>query len=1227
MRWFILISALAALLLLGGAYILHTHLPAVNKELVEFALKRVNERSSFDVEVGSIGPGRNDLTSLRNIDISDDSGLLMTLERVDFSWSPLKLLSGELSITRLDLIGVSVTQLPLKDKMDPGPNPLEALHRFNSNWPSVPIPVTVDALRLERVSISDVEISGKAALAYADSLHVDADLTVTPLQDAGSDLYAMLGDAAGLRVTITGQADRGLEITRAELSSSALKITASGMLATASGGSNVALSLNAGPALAALADGVMFNQAEYDGDVTGQWDSLVAEGNLGISGLEGNQFDAGNLMLETRIERTAGGAAFSLAGWSEALRFKQIELDDLGAVALTAAGSLTGGKLALDQATLESDIAGVRGAGDYKLADKTGSVKLDLEIPDLAPLLAPYSITVQGAAAVDANISLRGNECPAACVRIDGQTRITEAYFDGRRYGDLNLDYNAAFADTVEGEVTLAMQDGWPGSGSAHTHFRYRQGLLALSDVRMEVLDTVLESESVAIDMDTGKGDGIFRLASDDLRPLSSLAGFDATGRVNGKLIFTHDQEYQKLNARLALPDFSMAGHQVRKADIKFHVDDLFDVGSINLTLAAGNARLGDVTFGAVHASAVGRLNNFAYSVSAVGDLVDYPVDISLGGRAETDSNVSEITLSSANLLLGSEKIYLHSPVTVRVSGGRVDNAEFELVLAGGGSVTGNFNITPDGMRGIFLTERLPVTTFNRFAQLPVSAGNLDIEARFDTGAAQSLAGIRMRGRNIVPGEVKTGETVDIDLDTDWDGERLDIHAEIRGGFDAPARVRLALGADRGKYGLPAVSENSTLDGALTWRGRLNDVRALVPLPGHQFDGDMDLDLRVAGTIGAPQFTGSGELAHGEYQNILLGVAISDIRVRADARRGARIDFTCEATDGDQGRITGTGALQIEGVPSIDAELRIDRGTLIRRDDVTARISGLTKLSGPFSGLALTGRLQVDEAEIVLLEFNPLEEVELQGIVDGKHGAPARGAPPAVSLDIAVQAESGIFVRGRGVDSEWRANLTMTGDAESPVVLGSIEKIRGRLDMIGKPLDLTRGKITFDGTADIDPLIDVALERVTQDLLGGIYVSGRVSNPRVRFASQSGLPEDEVLPRLIFGVARQSLTTTQAVRLSIALAILFGNNLGLQNEIRAAAQLDSLQIYDTPDDGTYITLGKNLGERVFVGARQDIGGRGSSVTVELEMTDSIIMDSELKPDEGSNIGLKWHKDF
>ncbi|MDE0511789.1 MAG: translocation/assembly module TamB domain-containing protein [Gammaproteobacteria bacterium] len=1227
MRLFILITALAALLLLGGAYILHAHLPAVNKELVEFAVERTNVRGSFNVEVGSIEPGRNGLTSLRNIDISGDSGLLMTLQRVDFSWSPSKLLSGELLITQLELTGVSVMQWPLKDKVDSGSNPLEALQRFSSNLPSVPIPVTISAVRLERVSISELEVSGKANLAYADRLYADADLTLSPHRDAGPTLHAMLGDAADLQVTITGLAGRELEITQAGLNSSALAVTASGTLVTASGGSNVALSLTAGPALATLVDGVLFEQVQYDGNVTGQWDSLIAEGKLEISELSNAQADVGNLSLDTIVERTANGVAFNISGWAEALSFEHHTRQEFSAVKLSAAGNLAGNRLALEQATLETDIGGLRGTGAYELADRSGSLVVNFETPALAPLLEPYAFDVQGAAVVDANISLRGNEDPAAGIRIDGQARITEAYLGGRRYGDLDLDYSVAFADTLEGDLALAMQDGWLGAGSAETQFRYFENRLSLSGVRIEILNTSLESKSVAIDTDWSKADGVFSLASDDLVPLSSFLGFDATGKINGKLIFSHDRERQKLNARLALPDLSMAGNQVGRTDIKIDVDDLFNMEDISLTLAADSARIGDVTFGSIQASATGKLNSFDYSVSAEGDLIDYPVDIRLDGRTETGGNVSEITLSSASLLLGAEKIHLRSPVMVRFSGGRIDDAEFELVLAGGGSVNGNLNITSDGIHGVFLTERLPVSTFNRFAQLPVSGGYLDLEARFDTGAQQTAAGIRMRGRNIVPGEVKTGNTVDIDLDADWDGERLDILSEIRGDFDIPARARLALGAGKGKYGLPAITENSTLDGTFTWRGRLNDIRALVPLPGHQFDGDIDLDLRVAGTIGASQFSGRGELARGEYQNVLLGVAISDIKVRADARDGARIDFVCEATDGDQGRITGSGVLQLQDVPSIDAEVRVDGGTLVRRDDVTARLSGITGISGPFNDLALTGKLHVDDAEILLLEFNPLEEVELQGIGGGEHVAPESAALSDVSLDLAVQAESSIFVRGRGVDSEWRADLTVTGDTKSPVLLGSIEKIRGRLDMIGKPLDLTRGRITFDGTGAIDPLIDVALERVTQDLHGGIYVSGRVSNPRVRFASQSGLPEDEVLPRLIFGVARQSLTTTQAIRLSIALAILFGNNLGLQNEIRAAAQLDSLQIYDTPDDGAYIILGKNLGERVFVGARQDIGGRGSSVTIEVEMTDSIIMDSELKPDEGSNIGIKWHKDF
>ena len=43
-----------------------------------------------------------------------------------------------------------------------------------------------------------------------------------------------------------------------------------------------------------------------------------------------------------------------------------------------------------------------------------------------------------------------------------------------------------------------------------------------------------------------------------------------------------------------------------------------------------------------------------------------------------------------------------------------------------------------------------------------------------------------------------------------------------------------------------------------------------------------------------------------------------------------------------------------------------------------------------------------------------------------------------LTLDLSIRAKNDIFVRGRGLDSEWKMDLSVTGDAAEPVVAGEI---------------------------------------------------------------------------------------------------------------------------------------------------------------------------------------------
>ncbi len=230
-------------------------------------------------------------------------------------------------------------------------------------------------------------------------------------------------------------------------------------------------------------------------------------------------------------------------------------------------------------------------------------------------------------------------------------------------------------------------------------------------------------------------------------------------------------------------------------------------------------------------------------------------------------------------------------------------------------------------------------------------------------------------------------------------------------------------------------------------------------------------------------------------------------------------------------------------------------------------------------------------------------------------------------VNLVIAAERDIFVRGRGFDSEWKMDLTVTGDAAAPVVTGAIEKVRGRFDLLGRSFDLTRGRLTFDGGREIDPRIDVSLELEANGIRGGIVVQGRASAPELRFASTPALPEEEVLPRLLFGQSSQSLSGPQAIQLAVGVATLLSGDGGPLGFARDATGLNVLRVEGETVEDASVTVGRNIGENIFVGASQGLDGRGSAVTVEVEVFNGVVVETEVDQEGGTNIGITLRHDF
>lgn len=1441
-------------------------LPSIKNGLIQLALSQVSSPGSFEITAGSIEDAVEGGTSLLDVKVADDKGVWMTLERVSFAWDPSAILGGELAITKLELVGLTVSRPPSSTAEAPELKPVEPSGRGLFDWPRAPIDLSIGGVKLERVSIAegvlpqaiafdasarafdkgdlqelsltltrtdgiagdialamrrdfaantvklDIEASeaaggivaaaaglpmdapaqlilnaegppedwklafeagvervfeaeGRATLAYADRVSVEADFAVVPGPAMSDTTRTILGNRATLIAQVAELEDGRFEVISGALSSPALTLNASGAFAAGAGESDLKVSLTALPPLAALAEGVEFERFSFDGQVTGAQGALVAEGDIGLKGLKTEAADAGSLTLAGRVAQTPGGLTFKLDGAGTGLRADKLGPEVIGDANLGADGVLEGDLLTLQRAALDSRSLKVEASGHYDLAASGGDLSVGMSVPAIGPMAGAYGVTAKGEVGFKADVALTGSDIDATltadlnsfamkpvaaekltlegrvvqssaglgfdvtgdgrglvldqvpqdltteltltasgkltgetlalealrlamplvtaeaagsldieagsadisyhvttanlqpvaqaygadaagaleaqgraegafdALRLTGKVGIDAARYAEGKYGAVGLTHAVTVGPAPEGDLSVTTQGGDLGDGSVATRFRLDGPALTLDALKAQLLGIAGEGQ-LALNLDTSLAQGKLDIAASDLGTLERFTGTPLIGAAKARVTLTAREGRQDMAADLTLSRAGTDGATVDKAALKLAITDLTDALRLDVKLTAEGVGAGEAKLATLRAQAAGPLSTIAFSAKAEGALDRDPLRLSLDGKADAGGEVAVVTLAHAEVTAGPEKapdtIRLRRPLSVRI-GESVTAEGLDVDLPEGGRLTGKLAQHPDGFAGDLVLAALQLAVLERWASAPVKAGLLDATAVFDTRPGRAKASLGARGRDIgFEKTVAAAGLLDLDLDAQWDGAQMQAQTEVRGDFGEPVRAQVSLPMRPGQGGVPAVPKRGVLDGSIVWAGDIGEFWALVPAVGHMVGGRADIDLRIGGTMEAPAVSGRAELTEGSYQNLDLGTILTGLTVTTDIAENGDVHVALNGSDGANGTVAADVSLLLGGQkPALDMTAKIDRAVLVRRDDVTAKISGDLAMDGPLNGLALKGAMKVEKAEVRLIAAPPAEVTELDGIrIKGAPEPEDEGDGDSIlSLDLTVTAPNDIFVRGRGLDSEWKLDLAITGDAAQPVVTGEIERVRGYLNLLGHAFDLVRGRIGFDGGREIDPQIDVALEREANGIRGGIVVEGRASDPELHFASVPALPEDEVMPRLLFGQSRQSLSGPQALQLAAGIATLMSGKAGPLDFVRNAAGIDVLRIEGETAETATVTVGRNVGEGIFVGAKQSLQGQGTTVTVEVDVFEGVKVDSEVTPEGTSNVGITWRKDF
>lgn len=410
--------------------------------------------------------------------------------------------------------------------------------------------------------------------------------------------------------------------------------------------------------------------------------------------------------------------------------------------------------------------------------------------------------------------------------------------------------------------------------------------------------------------------------------------------------------------------------------------------------------------------------------------------------------------------------------------------------------------------------------------------------------------------------------------------------------------------------------------------------------------GQARFDLALNGTAGLGALSGTIQTSGASLTAPNLRVALEnlDATIRLASSR-AVVDVTANASGG--GTLAINGGIGLEGGFASDLDIRLSDLVLADPRLYRTSISGALRLSGPLTGGAgIAGDIVIGETSVTVPstgltsigDIPPITHIgapsdnratrDRAGLLEqGAASDPVQGgsAGPGIGLDISVRAPGRIFVRGRGLDAELGGTLRVTGDTNNVLSVGRFALIRGRLDILGKRFDLVEGSAEFQG--DLVPYIRFVTTTSTKAGTASIIVEGPADEPVVTLESSPAGPQDEVLAQLLFGRNISEISAFQALQLANAVATLAGRGgEGVVGNLRDRFGLDDLDVTTTDSGETALKVGKYLTDNVYTDVVAASDGTGE-VSLNIDITDSLIGKATLGSDGNSSLGLFFEKDY
>ncbi|NQZ89794.1 MAG: translocation/assembly module TamB domain-containing protein [Colwellia sp.] len=346
-------------------------------------------------------------------------------------------------------------------------------------------------------------------------------------------------------------------------------------------------------------------------------------------------------------------------------------------------------------------------------------------------------------------------------------------------------------------------------------------------------------------------------------------------------------------------------------------------------------------------------------------------------------------------------------------------------------------------------------------------------------------------------------------------------------------------------------------------------------------EGTLNSRFTVVGDLGKPVIKGEVSLIAGKATILGNINTLEDISMAVDFKDQEAVITGGLNINKAAARVKGEADWQNEFKATINFDGESLKFSL--PPDLTLTVSPHLHAQIQASELKISGRIEVLEGKISVDKL-PQGSVSLSKdviIVDDEGEQISNDNSFDIVTNVRVIIADTFNVEGQGFIGRLGGELQVSQQANQPLQLfGSLKIPEGRYSAYGQDLSVTKGVISFNGTAN-NPYVTIQATRsIEQDnVVVGIDATGLVNSLNIKLFSKPTMQQSETLSYLVRGRGLDAGTSDSNMAIGIALGSAITNFSGVLTQIERLPLINRIEI---DGDDKQASIAGYLGDQVYI---------------------------------------------